>query len=336
VYFEGPLRAACRRIEVPLPGPGEVLLRAQLSGISHGTEMNVYRGLAPQWSQVYDQERRLFLRGEGGAWQYPLAYGYVCVGVVERVGAGVSEGLVGTRAFCYRPHQGAHVLAAEQLVPLGDLSAEKGIFFANASTAFNGTLDVTLHYGDVVVVFGLGVIGQIVAQVCTASGCRVVAVDPLAQRRELARRWGAEQVFDPRDVGDVALAVREISDGRGADVVFDITGNPQALNEAIRTAAPDCSVVALSWYAKPASDLVLSGEFHHNRIHIRSSQVGRVNPLLVNWSVARRQQTVLGLLRRFAVEDMIMARFTPAQAAEAYGAVDRKEEPPLQAVFAYP
>ncbi len=336
VYFEAPYRAACRETDVPPPGPGEVLLRSQLSGISHGTEMNVYRGFAPQWSQTYDPKLRLFLKGGKSSWDYPMAYGYVSVGVVESVGEGVSTELLGARAFCYQPHQGAHVLPAEQLVLLGDLPAEKGIFFANANTAFNGTLDATLHYGDVVVVFGLGVIGQILAQVCSASGCRVVVVDPLAARRERARRWGAELAIDPRQTDDVALAVRELSDGRGADVTFDVTGNPKALHEAIRTTAPDCSVVALSWYGKPMSDLVLSGEFHHNRVHIRSSQVGRTNPLLVNWSVARRQQTVLGLLKRLAVEEMIEARFTPEQAADAYQAVDQGDTPPQQAVFAYP
>jgi 2-desacetyl-2-hydroxyethyl bacteriochlorophyllide A dehydrogenase len=335
VYFEGPYQAACRRIEISPPGTGEVLLRSLMSAISHGTEMNVYRGVAPQWSQDYDREQRLFLRHDQSSWSYPLAYGYACVGVIEMVGEGVDPGLAGARAFCYRPHQSAHVLPADQLVLLGDLPAEKGIFFANANTALNGVLDATLHYGDVVTVFGQGVIGQILAQICKASGCRVVVVDPLPRRLQLARRWGADVVIDPDEVDDVALAVREITDRRGADTVFDATGNPRALHEAIRTAAPDCEVVAISWYGKPATDLVLSGEFHHNRIRIRSSQVGRINPLLVTWSLERRGRTVLELLHRLAVEQMITTRFAPDGASDAYRAVDRGEEPPLQAVFVY-
>ena len=335
VYFAAPFKADVRQIELPAPGRGEVLLRSSLSAISHGTEMNVYRGFAPQWSQEYDRELRLFRRREGSDWAYPMAYGYACVGVVERVGEGVDEDLVGTRAFCYRPHQTAHVLPASELVPLGDLSAEKGIFFANVSTALNGVLDATLHYGDVVAVFGQGVIGQIVAQLCKASGCTVVVVDRWPRRLQLARHWGADVAIDPREAGDVALAVRQITDNRGADVVFDATGSPRALHEAIRTAAPDCEVIALSWYGTPAADLVLSGEFHHNRIRIRSSQVGRINPLLVNWSMDRRRQVALDLMRRLAVEDMITARFTPSQGAEAYAAVDSGDNPPLQAVFAY-
>jgi 2-desacetyl-2-hydroxyethyl bacteriochlorophyllide A dehydrogenase len=298
--------------------------------------MNVYRGLAPQWSQQYDRDLRLFLRQEGGAsWDYPLAYGYACVGVVEAVGEDLDPALVGRRAFCYGPHQAAHVLPVDQLVPIGDLQAEKGVFFANANTALNGVLDATLHYGDEVTVFGQGVIGQILAQICKASGCRVVVVDGLTRRLQFARGWGADVTINPNEVDDVALAVREATDRRGADTVFDVTGNPRALHEAIRTAAPDCQVVAISWYGKPASDLMLSGEFHHNRVHIRSSQVGRINPLLVNWSLERRGRTALDLLRRLKVEEMITAHFRPEQAAEAYRVVDQGEDPPLQAVFTY-
>src|SRR5437588_653027 len=109
VYFRAPYEAAVREVAVPDPGPGEVLLRSTLSAISHGTEMNVYRGQAPHWSLVHDRERRLFVQGEQASWTYPLAYGYACVGVVESVGDGVAPELLGARAFCYRPHQSYHV-----------------------------------------------------------------------------------------------------------------------------------------------------------------------------------------------------------------------------------
>ena len=336
VYFEGPSDAAMREVELPTVGPGEVLLRATLSAISHGTEMNVYRGRAPHWNHVQDTERRLFLEGDRPTWSYPLAYGYACVGVVERVGAGVASDLVGTRAFCYRPHQSYHVLPAAQLIPVGDLPDERAIFFANASTAFNGILDATLHYGDVVVVFGQGVIGQLVGRLCKASGCTVIVVDPLDERLRQARHWGADVTINPGAMPDVALAVRDLTANRGADTVFDVTGSSRALHEAIRTAAPDSEVVAVSWYGVPASELVLAGEFHHNRIRIRSSQVGRINPLLVSWSLERRRDVVLDILHRFDVDSMIGARFSPAQAAEAYATVDHAVTPPLQVVFVYP
>ncbi len=335
VYFRAPYEAAVRDIELPSAGPGEVLVQSTLSAISHGTEMNVYRGTAPYWTLAHDQQRRLFLQGETSAWAYPLAYGYACMGRVTGLGEGVAQTLLGAQVFCYAPHQSCHVLRAEDLILVSELPDEKAVFVANVTTAFNGILDATMHYGDVVVIFGQGVIGQVVGRLCKASGCIVVVVDRHHDRLERAQAWGADVVINSREVHDVALTVRGLTGNRGADVVFDVTGNPGALHEAVRVAAPDCEVVALSWYGTSCADLVLGGEFHHNRIRIRSSQVGRVNPLLVNWSVARRMDVVLDILKRCDVESMITARFPLENAAEAYTLVDRGEPPPLQVVFTY-
>ena len=82
-------------------------------------------------------------------------------------------------------------------------------------------------------------------------------------------------------------------------------------------------------------DLVLAGEYHFNRIHIRSSQAGHLNPALATWSLSRRMRTALSVLERFDVERMITARFPIEQAAEAYALIDQSENPPLQVVLDY-
>src|SRR5204863_8159978 len=94
--------------------------------------------------------------------------------------------------------------------------------------------------------------------------------------------------LDPGQV-DVALTVRERTGGRGADLVIEASGSYAALQEAIRTAAPNTTVVALSWYGGTGGALALSDEFHHNRIKIRSSQVGGIAPeLAATHSLSRR------------------------------------------------
>src|SRR2546429_404994 len=105
------------------------------------------------------------------------------------------------------PRESYHVLRPEELIPVGDLPDERAIFVANTTTAFNGVLDATLHYGDVVVVFGQGVIGQLVGRLCKASGCTVMVVDPLEDRLQRSRAWGADVTLNPRTTADVALAV---------------------------------------------------------------------------------------------------------------------------------
>ena len=88
VTITGPRQIAALDGPVPAPGPGEVLIRTAYSGISAGTELNVYRGIAPQWRHRQDEGSGLFL-DDVPEWTYPLAYGYANVGHVAAVGDGV-------------------------------------------------------------------------------------------------------------------------------------------------------------------------------------------------------------------------------------------------------
>lgn len=109
-----------REVPVGCPGPTEVQIQTLFSGISAGTEMNVYRGRAPQWEMRHDPETRLFARAEAPEWRYPLAYGYANVGRVVEVGAevtGLSEGDV---VFSYSPHQSVVVADAAVTVAVPD------------------------------------------------------------------------------------------------------------------------------------------------------------------------------------------------------------------------
>src|SRR5690606_34945999 len=192
--------------------------------------------------------------------------------------------------FSYTAH-GQHAIIPEtQAIPLGNLAdPELGIFFANMNTAYNGVLDANLPLGSDVVVSGLGVIGQIVVRLLKRSGARtIVGVDRIPMRRDLALAGGATHVLDPGS-DKVAETVRGLTEGRGADAVIEVSGAAPALNEAIRTAGYNGTVVAMSWYGGTFESLSLSGEFHHNRTRIISSQVGATNPYLGPlWSVARR------------------------------------------------
>ena len=135
LYFTGPSRVEVREEPLADPGPGEVLIEAVASGISAGTEMNVYRGLAPQWRKRQDPDTRLFVEADTPDWRYPSRYGYASVGRVVGAGPDVHDLKPGDPVFSYTPHGSHAVVPAERVVPLGDLSdPERGIFFANLST----------------------------------------------------------------------------------------------------------------------------------------------------------------------------------------------------------
>ena len=132
----------------------------------------------------------------------------------------------------------------------------------------NVVLDADIHVGETVAVFGLGVPGQIVAQLARLNGARVIGVDGIAARRELATELGADVVLDAGE-GEVAERIRELTGGRGADVCLEVTGNYRALHEAIRAVAYSSRVCAAGFMQGDGVGLRLGEEFHHNRVEHR-------------------------------------------------------------------
>ncbi len=114
--FTGPSQVELREEPLREPGPEDVIVRTLFSGISAGTEMNVFRGSAPQWRTRRDPTTKLFFETTSPDWSYPLAYGYAAVGKVERLGdAAASLGAppVGALVFTYSPHASFYVVSSE-------------------------------------------------------------------------------------------------------------------------------------------------------------------------------------------------------------------------------
>ena len=107
-----------REVAVSTPGRDEVQIETMFSGISAGTEMNVYRGRAPQWELRRDPSTKLFARAAIPEWSYPLPYGSANVGRVLAVGDDVSSPSVGDVVFSYTPHQSVVVVAAVGTIPV--------------------------------------------------------------------------------------------------------------------------------------------------------------------------------------------------------------------------
>lgn len=337
VFITGPRTVEIGRVQPSEPGPGHVLVRSIASGISAGTELNVYRGDAPQWRLRQDPRTRLFVPGGEPEWRYPMAYGYANVGKVERVGPGVDAVGRGQLVFTYAAHAAAVVVPESLVVPLPDLAApELGVFVANLNTAYNGVLDARPPLGACVVVVGLGVIGQLAVRLLKRSGAGcVIAVDGAESRRLLARRSGADEIIDPASEA-VAERVRALTMDRGADIVIEVSGAPAALGEAIRTVGYGGTVVVLSWYGGSFERLNLGGEFHHNRVRVVSSQVGAVDPALGPlWSVERRTKHVVELLSDLDLASLVSHRFRVEDAAEGYALVDAATEGVMQVILTY-
>lgn len=332
-----PGNVGLREYQTPEPAAGEVRVRTLYSGISAGTELSMYRGTNPYLAKRWDAETALFLPTEVTL-SYPVeVWGYSEVGEIDALGDGVTEFTVGDvvwGAWCHRSHE---VLPAEKLLghlmPPG-LDPMVGTFDRVGAVALNAVLASGSCIGETVVVFGLGVIGLLATQLLVGQGLDVIAIDTLSHRLELARKFGAAPLSAQN--GDLALAVRDLTQGRGADRVIELTGAYPALHQAIRVAGVGGTVIAAGFYQGPATALALGEEFHHNRVTLISSQIGSL-PLALRdrWDRERLYQTVIRLCAAGRLDPMpLVSHVIPAtSAAEAYRLLDSPPPDLLQVIL---
>lgn len=325
--------------DAPL-GARQVRVRTLYSGISAGTEMTQYRGSNPYMNKRWDPAARLFLPDTAPSQPYPLVgWGYEEVGEVVEAGSEVIRLAVGDVVYGTWGHRTHAVLeeeyAAARRKPLA-LDPLLAIFSHLGPIALNGILDAGIHIGETVALFGLGAVGQVVGQLARRSGARVVGVDLIDRRLELARESGAADVTLRADESSAAERIKELTGGRGADVCIECTGAASALHEALRAAAYCAQVVALGFVQGGAADLHLGEEFHHNRIQIVCSQIGAVNPALnQRWDRLRLIHTIMELQVQGALNlrPLITHVIPFAEAARAFEILDRTPAEALQIVL---
>jgi threonine dehydrogenase-like Zn-dependent dehydrogenase len=218
-----------------------------------------------------------------------------------------------------------------------DADPRIGIFSHIGAVALNGVHDAAIRMGDLVVVFGLGVPGQIVAQAARASGASVVGVDPVKERRDVALQLGADRVLDPT-AGSIAERIKSETGGRGADVCIEVSGAAPALAEAIRTVAYSSRVVAMGFFQGEARGLSLGEEFHHNRIELICSQISGVSPAASHrWNKPRLWQTAVRLQyeKRLNLLPLITHTVAFAEAPALFARIDAGEPGMLQSVLTF-
>jgi 2-desacetyl-2-hydroxyethyl bacteriochlorophyllide A dehydrogenase len=340
VRFDGPRSASVVDTPEPELTAHQVRIRTLYSGISAGTELTAYRGTNPYLNSRWDNEKRLFVPGNA-TFAYPVdGWGYEEVGEVVEVGAeaeGVRVGDVIWGAWGHRELvvRSADYARARILPP--DAPPIRGIFSHIGAIALNGTLDADIHVGETVAVFGVGVPGQLVAQLARLNGARVIAVDREPTRLEMATTLGAHHVVDAAG-GNVAEQIRDLTDGHGADVCLEYSGAYPALHEAIRSVAYSSRVVVGGFFQGDGQGLRLGEEAHHNRVQLTVSQISGVAPHLQHrWNEYRLQRTAIDLAvtGRLEVEPLISRRVPADDAPSAFELLDRDPSAALQIVLEY-
>ena len=321
----------------------EVLVRTRVSGIKHGTELNMYRGTLPFADELFDRQERLFRpphADEKIAPFYPHTVGSWAAGVVAAVGPEVQRFRPGDPVHGEWKHRESAIKNEGELYPIeAGSDFETMVFTDPARFALAAVHDAAVKLGDRVAIFGLGAIGMLAAQMARLNGASFVCVvDPLADRRDLAVKLGADLALNPLEV-DAGMAIKAASGG-GVDVAIELSGVYAALQHAIRAAHKQALVVTASYYGDQKGQLDLSREWHHNRITLRSSMPvwdcdHRCAPM---WDLRRLERTSVALLANGVLQakPLIGACLPFTRAAEAYALIDTAPAGHIKILLTYP
>lgn len=269
---EGEIRA----VELPEPGPADVVVRTSYSGVSRGTETLVFRGGVPQSQHLV--MRAPFQEGEFPA---PVKYGYLAVGLVEH---GPPD-LVGKTVFCLHPHQTRFVVPASAVTPVpADVPAHRAVLAGTVETAVNALWDAGPLVGDRIAVVGGGMVGcSVAALLAGLPGARVELVDADPARAAVAAELGVGFATPDAAAGD-------------CDLVVHASATEAGLARSLELLAAEGELVEVSWYGDRRVGVPLGEAFHSKRLTIRSSQVGTVSPRRARRGYAGRMAVAMRLL----------------------------------------
>lgn len=277
LWYVAPRRAEIRLEPVADASAEEVRVRALKSALSRGTERLVFTGRVPE--SEYQRMRAPFM---GGAFPFPVKYGYSLVGRVE---AGPAD-LVGRTVFALHPHQTVFTLRSEAVIPIPDgIPPGRAVLAANMETALNAVWDGQPGPGDRIAVVGAGVVGALVAWLCgRIPGAQVTLIDVEPARARIAS----------------ALGVGFASPGEGphdCDLVVHASGHGAGLSVALALAGMEATVLELSWFGAGDVHVPLGGAFHSRRLRLVASQVAGIAPThRPRWTSRRRLAAALDLL----------------------------------------
>jgi 2-desacetyl-2-hydroxyethyl bacteriochlorophyllide A dehydrogenase len=336
LYFTAPRCVDIREKNLPAPSGREVLVKTLFSAISPGSELLVYRGLCPDDLPL--DEMIPSLKGRPG---FPTKYGYSVVGRVISCAKNVSPEWEGRLVFCFHPHESHFLVDPQELHPLpNDVLPEEALFLPNLETAVNFMMDGRPMIGEQVIIFGQGIVGLFTTTLLAEYPLtRLITLDLEPLRRRFSLMAGADTSLNPAETGAIAMLAEQLKsseDREGADLIYELSGSPEALEQALVVAGFSSRIVIGSWYGKKAAHLNLGGRFHRSRIRLISSQVSSIGPELTGrWTKSRRLELVWSLLRKVDPVRFVTHRYPFYQAHEAYTCLDQDPGHCVQIILTY-
>lgn len=305
-------------------GPEEVMLKTHYTLISSGTELAIYTALD---KGVYQED----------SWcRYPFRPGYIAVGEVILKGERVRKFEEGDLVFCYKNHASISKLNTERelclKVPEG-LDPKHALFARMATIAMTSLRKSEVELGDTAAVIGLGLVGNMAAQLFTLAGAEVIGVDLFSKRLEIAEKCGVPHTINA-STSDVKEEIMEITSAKGVDVTVEAIGKPDLVPLTLDITRENGEVILLG---TPRADWQTNATEILNRIHRSGISLKGalewVYPTLhsdaARHSIERNTMIAMKLIteNRLKVEPLLSHVIKPERIKSAYeGLLNRKDE----------
>ncbi len=355
--------------DVPAPcvDPKTILVQVLTSCVSVGTEMAsvkmsglpLYRRALKQPENVKkvlaivkEQGLKRTVQRVRGQLNAGSPTGYSAAGVVLEVGAQVEGFSPGDLVACAGAGIANHAEVINVPVNLA-VKIPEGLDVENASTvtlgaiALQGVRRFNPTLGETVVVIGLGILGQIVAQLLQANGCRVIGVDIHQDRIRKALDKGMDIGLDATNYVD---RVHALTDGFGADgvIITAASSSDEIIHQSMNACRKKGRVVLVGDvglnlrredFYKKEIDFLISCSYGPGRYDVTYEEGGQDYPLpYVRWTENRNMETYLRLLAtgRVSLEGFYDKPYPIEKASEAYKALQKGADSPLAVLLKYP
>jgi 2-desacetyl-2-hydroxyethyl bacteriochlorophyllide A dehydrogenase len=312
-------------MEVRPVGPDQVGIRTAFSGVSQGTERWALTGRYGHFDRDYSA-------------YYPCSPGYQAAGVVDEVGDAVPDIEVGDHVIapstqftdteqkypgpCQASHAGYLVVERAGVTKLPpDVDLAGASLYHMAGVSRHGVRLTRIEPGELVVVIGLGMIGQMSAQAARRAGARVIATDLIPARVQAAAKYSADRAVDA-NAESLEDVVREEQEN-GADVVIDTTGDHRMFDRCLGLIRREGRITLQGYYPDP-----IEIDFH-------ATHLQRPNVIFpCGWDDEFNDELVADLASgRLAIDPLITHRISFRDAHEAYELVVEHPERSLGMVL---
>ncbi len=324
-----PFKVAVRDVQLAAPAANQILIAAEYSAISAGTELAVYTG-THQWLKDPNLPD----------WKFPFRSGYSAAGKVVAVGADFPGGFVpGDRVSFPGNHASLELLTVGhercRVWKMPDnLSFDRAAIACISRYGMGASVRAGLTLGRSAAVLGLGIIGQFSLRCLMAAGASpVIGIDAVKMRREAAMAAGADFAIDPT-IGDTKEQLHAYLGVKGAEIVADATGVPAAIPTAMSLACDAGQVVVVGSPRGKVSDVNFYDDLHRRYIEVTGAHGNMLfepahTRLAGAWDINKAQNFLLRSLAngRLNLNGLVTHTITPDELGTAYdGLLTNKDE----------